>query len=575
MVRPEERKEEAKKIMQLMFEGKTSECSIPVITKTGEQIMVETKVKHGFWDGNPILFAVSKDISQIKLSEEKFSKAFHSNIALMAIATVEEIELIEVNSTFLKVLGYSREEVIGKTIRELEFFSNAKQGNLLRTKLDLREPVKEFEIEINTKHGEKRIGIFSADFIFIGNNQRVLASMVDITERKHIENKLVKAQLEAENANRAKSEFLSRMSHELRTPMNSILGFAQLLNMGSKDEKQKKGINHILKSGKHLLDLINEVLEISRIESGKLSLSLEPVRINNLFVEITEILQNYAREMNVTLVISKFNPDVYVKADKQKLKQVLINLVNNAVKYNRSGGIVNLKVEHSSKPGSVPKKVKILINDTGYGIKEEDILKLFNPFERIGAEKTNIEGSGLGLAVSKKLTEAMGGEIGIDSIEGAGSTFWIVFQEAQVQEKVKTDRKQTEVVSYRENQMYGLILYVEDNESNIELIVEVLGDQRPGIDLHIDKLGTDAISLAKELKPNLILLDLNLPTIQGDEILLQIMSDEDIKHIPVVIISADAMPKQIDKLLKLGARHYLTKPLDLNFFIDIVDAYIF
>jgi CheY-like chemotaxis protein len=217
--------------------------------------------------------------------------------------------------------------------------------------------------------------------------------------------------------------------------------------------------------------------------------------------------------------------------------------------------------------------VRISVTDTGFGITEENISKLFNPFERVGADKTGIEGSGLGLAVSKKLTEAMGGKIGVESEFQKGSTFWVEFPFAEG--KRKTGSKQgTGDESAMNNEILGTVLYVEDNESNIELIGQALLDHRPGIVLFSDKDGSQAVRLALEKMPDLILLDLNLPEIQGDEILRQIIQNEKIRHIPVLIVSADAMPGQIKKMLQLGAREYITKPLDINMFLKAVDNYI-
>jgi signal transduction histidine kinase len=402
-----------------------------------------------------------------------------------------------------------------------------------------------------------------------------IALTAEIKEREIAELELLKARNEAEKANHAKSEFLSRMSHELRTPMNSILGFAQLLEMGIKDEKQRKGIIHILNSGKHLLSLINEVLEISRIEAGKLSFSLEPVKIGNLLIQVAEVLQNYANEKNVKIEIPEISPDIYINADKQKLKQVLLNLVNNAIKYNRENGNVALKIEFGKRTNSKQREVKILVCDTGIGINKKNIKKLFNPFERIGAQETSIEGSGLGLAVSKKLTEAMGGKIGVESSEGNGSIFWIKIPETKFKEQAFDVATEIETGSVLQKKIKGSILYVEDNESNIELVQETINAHRQGIKLHIDRLGSNAISLAKQMNPKLILLDLNLPNMEGEEILNQIMRNKDLSKIPVVIVSADAMREQIDKLVKQGAKDYLTKPIDLNRLLDVVDKYFF
>jgi PAS domain S-box-containing protein len=247
-----------------MLAGTSEFCPVPLITKSGDYIPVETRVKPGFWDGKPAIFGVSKDISKIQLSEEKFSKAFQSNSALMAISTLEG-RFIEVNDTFVKTLGYSRSEIIGKTSYDLRLFDGPCLRDQLAKELANDEGIREFELAVRTKSGDEIIGLFSADLITIGTESCFLTMLVDISDRKVAEAEILKAKSEAEKANLAKSEFLSRMSHELRTPMNSILGFAQLLEMGELNPKQRKGVRHILNNGKHLLDLINEVLDISGI----------------------------------------------------------------------------------------------------------------------------------------------------------------------------------------------------------------------------------------------------------------------------------------------------------------------
>jgi signal transduction histidine kinase len=253
----------------------------------------------------------------------------------------------------------------------------------------------------------------------------LLTVTVDITERKKAEEELLKARKEADKANQAKSEFLSRMSHELRTPLNSILGFAQLLEMSDIQEAQKKNIRHIMKSGWHLLDLINEVLDISRIEAGKMTINIEPIKIDLAIIEMIDFVKTQAagKFITVTLEDSPYN-NLQILSDRQRFRQVLLNLLNNGIKYNHEGGYVKIKVQPSSVNLTRITSLRISIEDSGYGINEEAISKLFQPFERVGAENSSIEGTGLGLAVVKKIVESLGGQVGVDSILGTGSTFW-------------------------------------------------------------------------------------------------------------------------------------------------------
>jgi CheY-like chemotaxis protein len=365
------------------------------------------------------------------------------------------------------------------------------------------------------------------------------------------------------------------MSHELRTPMNSILGFAQLLEMGQLSSGQKKGVSHIMRSGKHLLDLINEVLDIARIEAGRISLSLEPVQLSSIIPEMTDTVRPLTIDKKIVIrILNMPNDRLFVKTDRQRLKQILINLLTNAIKYNIAGGQVFIKTEHSPNNELGTSFIRISITDTGLGISKEDLPKLFNPFERIGAEKSQIEGTGLGLAVVKKLMDAMGGNLGVDSTFGEGSTFWIELPACESQQETLEKSGKLNGIETNIQLKTGKILYVEDNPSNIELVEEVLAIQHEGIQLFTTVYGKLAVNLAITHKPNLILLDLNLPDIHGSEVLKLILEEEKTKNIPVVVISADAMPQQLDRLLKAGAKYYLTKPLDISDLLKIIDRYI-
>ncbi|MEI8048899.1 MAG: CHASE domain-containing protein [Bacteroidota bacterium] len=412
-------------------------------------------------------------------------------------------------------------------------------------------------------------------------NEKIDGAVVtffDITERKQSMEKINEARNEAEKANHAKTEFLSRMSHELRTPMNSILGFAQLIEMGELNPAQRKGVSHILKSGKHLLGLINEVLDISRIEAGQISLSIEPVKLSNVILEILDITLPLATKLNLDVEFTDSPANqLFVLADNQRLKQVLLNLITNAVKYNCENGRVKIITEVQSTDSRGISWIRISVVDTGIGIKAEQISKLFFPFERIGAEKTETEGTGLGLAVVKKLMDVMGGNIGLESVPGEGSTFWIELPQA---ESVPQNNDRIEQLSgnkpdeLSEPVISGTILYIEDNTSNIELVEQIVATQRTNIRLISNKYGEQAVSLAIKYNPDLILLDLDLPDIHGSRVLELLKGNAVTCSMPVVIISADAMHHQVEKLIEAGARKYLTKPLHVIDYLKVMDEYI-
>lgn len=444
-------------------------------------------------------------------------------------------------------------------------------ANYLAIKLDISQQ-KESERQIRELNTdlEQKIAVRTSQLAEINNNL-----LIEIEDRKQIEEELKLARKEAEQANIAKSEFLSRMSHELRTPMNSILGFAQLLQMGELSASQNKGVTHIMRSGRHLLDLINEVLDISRIEAGRLSLSLEPVLVSGVIEEIIDIVRPLATERNITINFDKaVVPKLFVKSDHQRIKQVLINLLNNSIKYNITGGNVDIKI--IQMPPSIDNitPVRVTIKDTGLGIASDDLPKLFKPFERIGADKTATEGTGLGLAVVEKLTHAMGGKIGVESEVGKGSMFWI--EMPQCIGPIEIADKSGELLNTvtQSHNKKGIILYIEDNTSNIELIEQIIEAQRSNIQLITNMTGRQTVQLALEYMPDLILLDLNLPDMHGSEVLENLQANAKTKDIPVVVISADAMPLQLSKLLKSGARNYITKPLQIVDFLKIVDEFI-
>ena len=364
---------------------------------------------------------------------------------------------------------------------------------------------------------------------------------------------------EADAANRAKSEFLSRMSHELRTPLNAVLGFAQLLDLDELDQSQQEAVDQILRGGRHLLDLINEVLDIAAIESGHLSLSSEPVSAAEVIAEVVDLTQPLATNAGITLVgDASLSPALHLLADHQRLKQVLLNLVSNGIKYNREGGTVSVTCE----PGGAG-RYRIVVTDTGHGIAAADLERAFVPFERLGAEQTATEGSGIGLALALRLAEAMGGTLTASSELGSGSTFQVelpvVEGPVEAFDRVHADLP---AVEPEPRSAMRTILYIEDNLSNLRLVERVL--TRDGsFDLLPAMQGRIGIELAREHRPALILLDMHLPDIPGDQVLAELQADERTAGIPVIVISADATTRQIDRMAAAGAAAYLTKPLDV------------
>jgi CheY-like chemotaxis protein/anti-sigma regulatory factor (Ser/Thr protein kinase) len=359
------------------------------------------------------------------------------------------------------------------------------------------------------------------------------------------------------------------MSHELRTPLNSILGFAQLLALADLAAQHQNNVQQILKGGYHLLELINEVLDLARIEAGRLSLSPEPVQIKDAVKEALDLVRPIASSHNITLS-ADFSAcgNRYVQADRQRLKQVLLNLLSNAIKFNRSNGTVVLRCEETQND-----RLRIEVVDTGAGIDEEGLKKIFTPFERLSADRNAIGGTGLGLALSKRMIEAMGGAIGVESTVGVGSRFHFELSLVEAAGEPRLDRDfhggltaLGQAASYQ-----GTILYVEDNLSNIRLIQQILA-RFPGVQLLEAMQGKLGLELANTHVPDWILLDLHLPDLGGEDVLRALQQEPRTRGIPVTILSADATPGQIHRLKAAGAREYLTKPLDVKQIIELLES---
>jgi PAS domain S-box-containing protein len=388
----------------------------------------------------------------------------------------------------------------------------------------------------------------------------------DVSDSVEAERALEQAKIEAEQANVAKSEFMSRMSHELRTPLNSVLGFAQILQMELQSPSELEMIGYIVKSGGYLLELINEVLDISRVESGSIAVSLELVSIDALVAECLDFVVSDALAAGVE-IIDRCGSERMVRADPQHLKQVLVNLLSNAIKYNRSGGTVTLTCDEDAG------RVRLSVSDTGPGIEAHLHERLFAPFDRLDADAKGIEGTGLGLALSKGLMEAIGGSLGVISEPGVGSTFWLELPLATTSTNfAESELDVTPSTPENESQL-ATVLYIEDNVGNVRLLERLLA-HRSSIELVTTMQGSQAFELALQHRPDLILLDVHMPDLSGYEVLALLKGDERTASIPVVMLSADASNEQVKRFADAGARDYLTKPLDLQNFLQQLDVYL-
>jgi PAS domain S-box-containing protein len=465
-------------------------------------------------------------------------------------------------------IGRSRAELIGKTPADV---LPPRLAEIYRTHdrdvMQRKRPVQNEETFIRADG----LGVLLADRFPLldaaGNVYAVGCISADVTERKKSDDEVRLARLEAQRANLAKSEFLSRMSHDLRTPLNAILGFAQLLDLEDLGADRAENVQQILNGGRHLLDLINEVLDITRIETGHLSLSLEPVAVHDVLDRTVSLVKPLAAARGITLHIEPLPAGgAAVLADRQRLAQILVNLLSNAVKYNRADGRITITFE--PEPAGLPGVSRLSITDTGAGIPAEKLKLLCQPFERLGAEKTSVEGTGLGLALSRALAQAMGGRLGVDSIVDQGSTFWIELPSAialQLSPEVAAVAAATPVQAHT-----GTVLYVEDNFANVRLIERILR-RRPGVTLIHAAQGAGLVELVHQRRPDVILLDLHLPDIQGDELLHQLWAHPDCRAIPKVVVTADATPGLVRRLTAAGATACLTKPLEIVQVLQLLD----
>ncbi len=494
-----------------------------------------------------------------------------------ALMTTDPAGIIsDVNKQMEALTGCTRDELIGAPFKN--YFTEPERAEAGIRRVLNENKVTNYELTARARDGKETVVSYNATTFHDRerNLQGVFAAARDITERKLLDQVLQENNIElqlamsaAEKANLAKSDFLSSMSHELRTPLSAILGFAQLIESGTPapTPTQKRSVDQILLAGWYLLNLINEILDLALIESGKLSLSPEPVSLAAVMHECEDMIEPQAQKRSITMTFPDRELPYFIKADRTRIKQILINLLSNAIKYNRRGGKVIVECIEVSTG-----RIRICVEDTGQGLSPEQIAQLFQPFNRLGQEAQAEEGTGIGLVMTKRLVELMGGVIGVESTVGEGSVFWI--------EMNLTDERQAHADSaeFRVATPVQLpagaglctLLYVEDNPANL-MLVETLIDRRPDLRLLTAADGYSGIEIARTTLPDVILMDINLPGISGLKALRILSDDPATAHIPVVALSANAMPRDIEKGLDAGFYKYLTKPLKINEFMETLD----
>jgi len=381
-----------------------------------------------------------------------------------------------------------------------------------------------------------------------------------------VESQILAEQLE--KANLAKSEFLSRMSHELRTPLNAILGFAQLLESGSPPPtpKQTASVQQILRAGWYLLTLINQILDLAVIESGRFSVTPEPVSLREVMGECQVMIKSQAQQRDIQVNFLPIDKTWFAHADRTRVKQVLINLLSNAIQYNRARGSVAVRCTASS-----PERLHISIKDSGAGLTAENLAHLFEPFNRLGQENGAQKGTGIGLVVTKRLVELMGGSIGVESTVGVGSEFWIeLVRDTMPKMAAGSDLPEELTPPFQDSSPLRTLLYVEDNPSNLMLVAQIV-EYYPRLRMLSASDGDLGLELARAHLPDVILMDINLRGTKGFQVLEALQADPQTAHIPVLAISANAMPRDVEKDAAAGFLRYLTKPIKINEFVQALD----
>jgi PAS domain S-box-containing protein len=521
--------------------------------------------------------AEQKQLDQRLRDQQFYTRSLiESNIDAL-IATDPAGIITDVNKQMEALTGCTRDELIGAPFKN--YFTDPERAEAGIRRVLSGSKVTDYELTARARDGKETVVSYNATTFHDRDRklQGVFAAARDVTDRKRFERtlqenniELERAKAASEKANLAKSDFLSSMSHELRSPLNAILGFAQLMNSDSPPPtpSQTTSIDQILHAGWYLLELINEILDLAQIESGKLALSLEPISLAEVMSECQAMIEPQGQKRGISMTYPGFDTPCFVNADRTRVKQVLINLLSNSIKYNQPKGTVLVGCERSA-----PDRVRITVKDSGAGLPPDMVMQLFQPFNRLGRETGAEEGTGIGLVMSKRLVEMMGGLIGVESKVGSGSVFWFELNSAVEPSLTPSGTGLGTVVRAPAECGAPLrtLLYVEDNPANLNLIEQLIA-RRPDMRLLSARDGNLGIQLARTQHPDVILMDINLPGISGIEALKILRSDPATSQIPVIALSANAMPRDVEKGLQAGFFRYLTKPIKVNEFMDTLEV---
>jgi PAS domain S-box-containing protein len=524
----------------------------------------------------------------LRRSEESFRHFFEAGLVGMTIAE-PDLRWRSVNGRMCELLGCTREQILALTWADFTHPDDlaedqANYARMERGEIDGYVMDKRY-VRADGSVLECRLAV-RCERTPEGALQRVFAIVEDISEARAAERalqqqrerleqevaqrtqELVAARDAAQQASRAKTEFLSSMSHELRTPLNAILGFTQLIELDRDLGERSRGhLREVMRAGRHLLRLINEVLDLAQVESGRLALSPEALRLSELLEDAAALTDPMARPRGLKLY-RDVPDDLVVQADRMRLKQVLLNLLSNAAKYGRPGSRVEVRAQRL--PGG--ERVRLTVSDQGPGIAPERLDQLFQPFNRLGAERGSVEGTGIGLALSRRLMELMSGSIGVESRPGEGSDFWIELPLTQLAAPPPPTEGPPAVAGWPGGPE-TLVLYVEDNPANLALVEQILA-RHGGVRLISADDGPRGLALAREHRPALILMDIHLPVMDGYEVLARLRADESTRGIPVVALTAQAMPQDARRAIQAGFDEYVSKPIDVPVFDTLLRRFL-
>ncbi|MDX2350445.1 MAG: PAS domain S-box protein [Porticoccus sp.] len=546
--------------------------------KGGQHLELHISISESVHHGNRCFMAMIRDIAHIKnaqriLSEREKNFRLFANSSFEGIYIHDDGILLHANDRFFDLFQYQNSELLNHQIIPLLFTDDSINKIEKRVK---EKSIGHYETECIKKDGSIFIAeILPRNHLLNGRHVRAVA-VRDITEYKEQQKTLQRAKDVAESANRAKSQFLSSMSHELRTPLNAIMGYAQIFQLDADaSEGIKSGANEILSGGRHLLALIDDILDLAQIESNEVKLFFEKFKMNGLINECMLLVQSSAQEKGITVTSTNCNHlNQYVYADRIKLKQSMLNLLTNAIKYNEIDGSVLISCAMNGN------ELSIKVSDTGQGLSASQLSNLFQPFNRLGAEKSNTEGTGIGLVITKQLIEKMNGRIGVKSELGVGSTFWLTLPVYDVIKSDNDEIEDTDKITTDKNS--GVpeqlltpthILYVEDNKPN-RLVMKSMLENRKNTELTLVNSAESALTFLHTNRPELVLLDIDLPGMSGYQFFDLLQDNEVFKDIPVIAVTSNAMVEDIERAKQYSFSAYLSKPIMMDQLYDAIDSAI-